>query len=126
VKGGTITDAQGGKHALKSIKVIPAGSSAAQQQFAPGEDRPAKKRLAGGPIITTLVAILEEEEGGQMSISKAAATLKEQLRSNSQNYDLVLKKTGGRLIDLIRLTEDRFKLIERPHGTQTWYYVSLI
>jgi hypothetical protein len=37
----------------------------------------------------------------------------------------VLKKTNGRLIDLIRLSEDRFKLVERPHGTQTWYYVSL-
>ncbi len=126
VKGGTVTDTQGVKYALKSIKVIPEGSSAAQQQFAPGEDRPAKKRLAGGPIITALVDLLEEAKDGQLSISKAAATLKEQLRSDGQNYDEVLKKTGGRLIDLIRLTEDRFKLVERPHGTQTWYYVSLL
>ncbi len=48
------------------------------------------------------------------------------MRSSGQNYDEVLKKTGGRLIDLIRLTEDRFKLVERPRGTQTWYYVSLL
>ncbi len=61
-----------------------------------------------------------------MSISKAAAKLEEQMRSDGQDYAVVLKKTGGRLIDLIRLTEDRFKLIERPHGTQTWYYVSLV
>ena len=54
MKGGTDTDTQGGKHALKSIKVIPANSSDAQQQFAPGQDRPAKKRLAGGAIITAL------------------------------------------------------------------------
>ncbi len=126
VKGGTVTDTQGGKHALKSIKVIPANSSDAQQQFAPGQDRPAKKRLAGGAIITALTTLLEEEEGGQMSISKAAAKLKEQMRSDGQEYAEVLKKTGGRLIDLIRLSEDRFKLVERPHGTQTWYYVSLV
>ena len=125
IRGGTVTNSQGDTYALKSIKVIPVNSSAAQQQFAPGQDRPAKKRLAGGPIITTLAEILEEEEGGQMSISKAAATLKEQLRSDGKNYEEVLKKTGGGLIDLIRLTEDRFKLVERPHGKQTWYYVSL-
>ena len=61
-----------------------------------------------------------------MSLSKAAPTGKEQMRSDGQEYGEVLKKTGGRLIDLIRLTEDRFKLVERPHGTQTWYYVSLV
>ncbi len=80
VKGGTVTDTQGGKHALKSIKVIPANSSDAQQQFAPGQDRPAKKRLAGGAIITALTTLLEEEKGGQRRISKAAAKLKEQMR----------------------------------------------
>ena len=61
-----------------------------------------------------------------MSISKAAAKLEEQMRSDGQDYAVVLKKTGGRLIDLIRLIGDRFKLVERPHGKQTWYYVSLV
>ena len=61
-----------------------------------------------------------------MSISRAAALLKEGLRSGGQSYEEVLKKTGGRLIDLIRLTGDRFELVERPHGKQTWYYVSLV
>ena len=106
--------------------MIPADSSAAQQQFAPGQDRPAKKRLAGAPIITALVTILEKAEEGQLSLAKSAGFLKEELRSNGQNYDEVLKKTGGRLIDLIRLTGDRFKLVERPHGKQNWYYVSLM
>ncbi len=48
IRGGTVTNSQGDTYALKSIKVIPVNSSAAQQQFAPGQDRPAKKRLAGG------------------------------------------------------------------------------
>ena len=126
VRGGTVTNTRGDKYALKSIKVIPANSSAAQQQFAPGQDRPAKKRLAGAAIITALVGFLEESEGGKMSISRAAALLKEGLRSAGQSYEEVLKKTGGRLIDLIRLTGDRFELVERPHGKQTWYYVSLV
>ncbi len=125
VRGGTVTNTQGEKYALKSIKVIPANSSAAQQQFAPGQDRPAKRRLAGGAIVTALVEILEGAEEGRLSLSKAASTLKEQMRSSGQDYAEVLKKTNGRLIDLIRLSEDRFKLVERPHGTQTWYYVSL-
>ena len=42
------------------------------------------------------------------------------------NYAEVLKKTGGRLIDLIRIADDLFKLVEQPHGPQTWYYVSLV
>ena len=121
-----MTNTRGDKYALKSIKVIPANSSAAQQQFAPGQDRPAKKRLAGAAIITALVGILEEREDGKMSISRAAALLKEGLRSAGESYEVVLKKTGGRLIDLIRLSGDRFELVERPHGTQTWYYVSLV
>jgi hypothetical protein len=125
VKGGTVTNTQGEKFALKSIKVIPVNSSAAQQQFAPGQDRPAKRRLAGGAIITALVEILEDAEEGRLSLSKAASTLKEQMRSSGQDYAAILKKTNGRLIDLVRLSEDRFKLVERPHGTQTWYYVSL-
>ncbi len=125
IKGGTVTNTQGEKFALKSIKVIPVNSSAAQQQFAPGQDRPAKRRLAGGAIITALVEILEDAEEGRLSLSKAASTLKEQMRSSGQDYAAILKKTNGRLIDLVRLSEDRFKLVERPHGTQTWYYVSL-
>jgi hypothetical protein len=126
VSGGTVTDTKGGKHLLKTIKVIPANSSDAEQQFAPGQDKPAKKRLAGGAIIVALVKVLEEAEGGQMSISRAAALLKDAMRQDGGNYAETLKKTSGRLIDLIRLSPDRFTLVERPHGTQTWYYVSLV
>jgi transposase InsO family protein len=127
VRGGTVTDTQGTKYPLKSIKVIPVGSSAAEQRLAPNEQGPAKKRQLGGSIITALALLLEEEEGEKMSISKAAALLKQALRLNGQDYNEVLKKSrAGRLIDLIRLASDRFTLVEQPHGPQTWYYVSLV
>ncbi len=70
--------------------------------------------------------VLGEAEDGQMSISKAAALLKDAMRQEWENYGETLKKTNGRLIDLIRLSPDRFNLVTRPHGTQTWYYVSLV
>ena len=62
-----------------------------------------------------------------MSISKAAALLKVQLRQDGQDYAEVPKKSGtSRLIDLIRIADDRFSLVAQPHGPQTWYYVSLV
>ena len=42
-------------------------------------------------------------------------------------YAEVLKKSGAiRLIELIRIADDRFSLVAQPHGPQTWYYVSLV
>jgi hypothetical protein len=125
VQGGTVTDNTGAKYALKSIKVIPADSNDAQQQFAPGQGRPAKRRAEGASIITALVEILQEEEGDKLSLSRSATLLREVLRQNGQDYEAVLKKSGPRLVDLIRLARDRFKLVELPHGVQNWYYVAL-
>jgi len=48
------------------------------------------------------------------------------MRLDGQDYAEVLKKSGGRLIDLIRIADDRFTLVAQPHGPQTWYYVSLV
>ena len=127
VTAGTVTDTAGKKHALKSIKVIPANSSRVGQGLGPNEKGPEKKRQLGGAIITALILLLEDAEDGKLSISKAAALLKVQLRLDGQDYAEVLKKSGAiRLIDLIRIADDRFSLVEQPHGPQTWYYVSLV
>ena len=127
VTAGTVTDTAGNQHSLKSIKVIPANSSRVGQGLGPNEKGPEKKRQLGGAIITALVLLLEDAEDGKLSISKAAQLLKVQLRLDGQDYAEVLKKSGAiRLIDLIRIADDRFSLVEQPHGPQTWYYVSLV
>jgi len=112
VQGNVVLDTEGNKHALKRVKVVPAKSTAVA--------RPYDKRLLGAPIMEALAGILEGDE--RMSLTKAAALLREQV----DNYNEVLKKTGGKLIDLIRLARERFKLVEMPHGTKTWYYVSAL
>ena len=127
VKSGVVTDTTGKTHQLKSIKVIPANSSRVGQGLGPNEKGPEKKRQAGGAIIAMLITLLEGSEEGKLSISTAAAQLKVQLRLDNVDYAEVLKKSGaGRLIELIRIADDRFKLVAQPHGPQTWYYVSLV
>ncbi len=127
VTAGTVTDSTGKKHALKSIKVIPANSSRVGQGLGPNEKGPEKKRQLGGAIIAMLIVLLEGAEDGKLSLSRAAAQLKVQMRLDGQDYAEVLKKSGAiRLIDLIRIADDRFTLVEQPHGPQTWYYVSLV
>ncbi len=74
-----------------------------------------------------LIVLLEGAEDGKRSLSRAAAQLKVQMRLDGQDYAEVLKKSGAiRLIDLIRIADDRFTLVEQPHGPQTWYYVELV
>ena len=74
-----------------------------------------------------LIILLEGAEDGKLSLSRAAAMLKVQMRLDGQDYAEVLKKSGAiRLIDLIRIADDRFSLVAQPHGPQTWYYVSLV
>ena len=126
VKAGVVTDTTGKTHQLKMIKVIPANSSRVGQGLGPNEKGPEKKRQLGGPIIAMLTTILEDAEGNRLSLATAAAQLKVQLRLDDVNYAEVLKKTGGRLIDLVRIADDLFKLVEQPHGPQTWYYVTLV
>jgi transposase InsO family protein len=127
VTAGTVTDSTGNKHNLKSIKVIPANSSRVGVGLGANEKGPEKKRQLGGAIITMLAILLEGAEEGRLSISRAAAQLKVQMRLDGQDYAAVLKKSGAiRLIDLIRIADDRFTLVEQPHGPQTWYYVELV
>ena len=56
-----------------------------------------------------------------MAMSKAA----KELRETDIDYNAKMKKIGGQLIDLIRAEPAKFKLVQRPHGSQTWYFASL-
>jgi hypothetical protein len=76
-------------------------------------------RDGGDLILQTLQDILRD--GEPMAMSKAAKELREAL----VDYDQTMKKIGGQLIDLIRGEPNKFKLVQRPHGHQTWYFVSL-
>ena len=84
---------------------------------------PERKKQAGAPILNALEQILQGSE--RMSLTKAAEELKEQLRADGKDYAAIMREAKGRLIDLIRLVPSRFRLVEQPHGTKTWYYVAL-
>jgi hypothetical protein len=51
--------------------------------------------------------------------------MRAQLSADGKSYNEILASTRASLIDLIRLADDRFTLVERPHGIQTWYFVAL-
>jgi hypothetical protein len=127
-KAGTVTDTTGKQHALKSIKVIPLNSSDAAQRLGPNETKPAKKRQLGSTIMAALEIVLDEEEGEEkkLSLARAAYLLKDRMRLNGEDYSATLKKTGLSLIDLVRLSLDRFELLPLEDGTKPWYYVSLL
>ncbi len=78
-----------------------------------------KMRDGGDLILQTLQDILRD--GEPMALSKAA----KELRETDIDYNAKMKKFGGQLIDLVRAEPSKFKLAQRPHGTQTWYFVSL-
>ncbi len=122
VRGSTVTDTQGGNHNIKQLKIVPASSSAAIPA-AVSTAGPAKKRRLGAPILDALAQVLQGEE--QVSLTKASGLMREQMSANGQSYNDILKSTKASLIDLIRIADDRFVLVERPRGTQTWYYVAL-
>jgi hypothetical protein len=108
IEGSRVVATDGSVHAIKSVKVVPATTTAAS---APRASAP-----GGGEIARALEGLLAGEE--RMSISKAAALLKEQL----SDYAALLGKR--RLIDVVRRSE-RLKLVEMPHGAKTWYYIAL-
>ena len=127
VKAGTVIDTGGKEHALKSIKVIPANSSSAEQRLGVNDTLPDKKRQRGAAIIAALQVVLDEEDGEKkLSISKAAILLKKRMRLNGEDYIAILKQSTSSLIDLIRLSPDRFELQPLEDGTKPWYYVILI
>ncbi len=61
----------------------------------------------------------------QVGLTKAAGSMREQVSAKGQSYNDILKSTRASLIDVIRIADDRFVLVERPRGTQTWYFVAL-
>ena len=85
---------------------------------------PDKLRDGGGDILQSLQDILSD--GEPMAMSKAARELRDAFAAQEQSYDTTMKKVGGQLIDLIRAEPSKFKLVERPNGKQTWYFVALV
>ena len=83
-----------------------------------------KLRDGGGDILQTLQNILNDEQ--PMAMSKAAKELRDEFVAQGKSYDTTMKTVGGQLIDLIRGEPTRFKLVERPHGKQTWCFVALV
>ncbi len=122
VRGSTVTDTEGKSHNLKQLKIVPAASTAALPA-AVSNAGPAKKRRLGAPILNALAQVLQGEE--QVSLTRASGLMRAQLTADGQSYNEILKSTKASLIDLIRLDNDRFELVQRPHGTQTWYFVAL-
>ena len=61
-----------------------------------------------------------------MSLIRAATLMKEQLRLTGEAFDEELKKTGGKLADLIRLSPGLKLVGKTPDSTQNWYYVDLV
>ncbi len=122
VRGSTVTDTEGKSHNLKQLKIVPAASTAALPA-AVSTAGPAKKRRLGAPILDALAQVLQGEE--QVSLTRASGLMRAQLTADGQSYNEILKSTKASLIDLIRLDNDRFELVQRPHGPQTWYFVAL-
>ena len=101
---------------LNSSEPGPSGLAAA---------KPLKKRVAGGNLAEMLLTIMRRE-GGPMSLTRAATLLKEQLRQSSEDYDELLKKSGGKLADIIRLSPGLKLVGKTPGSKQSWYYVDLV
>ena len=122
IRGSTVTDTDGGKHNIKQLKIVPVSSSTAVP--APvNTTGPAKKKRLGAPILNALAQELEGEE--KISLTKASGLMRAQMAADGRNYNDILKTTKASLIDLIRLADDRFELVTRPHGLQTYYFVAL-
>ena len=116
VENGRVTATTGETYPLKQIKIVPVGSTAVTAATAHAR----KMRDGGDLILQTLQDILRD--GEPMAMSKAAKELREAL----VDYNQTMKKIGGQLTDLTRAEPNKFKLVQRPHGTQTWYFVSLV
>ena len=63
----------------------------------------------------------------QLSLTKASELLRERMRSESENYDQVLRKAKAKLIDVVRLAPEVFKLtVTQRSGGKDWYYIALV
>ena len=119
VERGVVTSTTGEAFPLKTVKLVPAGAAA----VAAGTVHARKLRDGGGDILQSLQDILSD--GEPMAMSKAARELRDAFAAQDKSYDTAMKKVGGQLIDLIRAEPRKFKLVERPHGRQTWHFVAL-
>ena len=78
----------------------------------------AQKKQEARPIISELEQILDER-GPRVSLASAGY----EMRQRIADYGDILEKTHMKLIDIIRLVPEHFKLVEREPGKQDWYYV---
>ena len=120
VERGVVTSTTGEAFPLKTVKLVPAGAAAVSA----GTVHARKLRDGGADILQSLQDILSD--GEPMAMSKAAKELRDAFAAQEKSYDATMKKVGGQLIDLIRAEPSKFKLVERPHGKQTWYFVALV
>jgi hypothetical protein len=122
VEAGRVTTTTGETLPLKQVKVVPVGAAKVDTATTA---HARKMRDGGNIILLTLKEILQGEE--KLSLTKAGEELRAELnfRNRGRNYNELMKKVGGKLIDLIRGQPDTFKLTTQPHGTTNWYYVSL-
>ena len=125
ISGSTVTGQDGSKVNVKRIKIIPAESSDASARFGRNEAGPERKRLAAGGIIVRLQEILQGREGA-LSLAKASALLRERMRQEQETYDQALSKANRKVLDLIRLVPEQFKLtVRQTTGDKEYYYVAL-
>ena len=104
--------------------MVPVDSSGAEARFAENTEGPARKRQKGGLILDVLEQVLEGED--QISLSRAAVLMRARMRAEGQDYDAILKTAQAKLVDLIRLDEERFELAEtETSGGKPFYYVKL-
>jgi Integrase core domain len=120
ISAGRVTTRTGESYALKQIRVVPVGAEEV------GKD---ERRAVGAAILDALERALADfrvlgGQGGSLALTKVADILKEQLEKEGRDYNRILKRTGGKLIDLIK-SDDRFRIIERAHGQHVRYFVSL-
>ena len=61
-----------------------------------------------------------------ISLAKASELLREQMRMEAESYDNVLRNAKAKLVDIIRLVPEQFKLtIQQRTGQRDFYYVQL-
>lgn len=125
ISGSTVTAQDGSSVNVKRIRIVPAESSDAAARFGRNEAGPERKRLAAGPVIVRLREILQGREGA-LSLTRASALLRERMRSEQEKYEEVLSKAKAKLVDVIRLVPQQFKLtVQQRSGGKDWYYVAL-
>jgi hypothetical protein len=120
VKGGVVTAQSGLQYPLKAVRAIPLDSTDVEPRFGVDTATPAKKRHRGDPILDKLQELLQAA-GSSLSLSRASQLLRDAFRG-TRSYDDAMKEVKGRLVDLIRLDDQRFELMTKSAGN---YFVRL-